>query len=255
MTQIVLVHGNPDIDIIWDPLARELTKAGRGDQLRLSPPGFGAPAPDGFEATPLGYRGWLVAELEALAAPVHLVGHDWGGGHVVNVAMARPDLLRSWTSATIGLFHPDYVWHDFARIWQTAPDGEQWVEEQLADPSKLAGLLVDHGMEPFVADRVASSFDAQMGACILELYRASQQPVLAELGTRLHAAAARPGLVVLPTLDQAVGSDEQRQEAAATAGARVAVLEGANHWWMTVPDQSAVVEALTTFWSDVEASG
>ena len=30
----------------------------------LSPPGFGAPLPDGFAATYLAYRDWLEAELE-----------------------------------------------------------------------------------------------------------------------------------------------------------------------------------------------
>ena len=32
-----------------------------------------------------------------------LVGHDWGGVHVVNVAMSRPDLLRSWCTDVIGI--------------------------------------------------------------------------------------------------------------------------------------------------------
>ena len=43
------------------------------------------PVPDGFGATYLDYRDWLVGELERFDAPVDLVGHDWGGGHVVNV--------------------------------------------------------------------------------------------------------------------------------------------------------------------------
>ncbi|MFJ5100677.1 hypothetical protein [Streptomyces sp. NPDC088554] len=36
------------------------------------------------------YRYWLVAELEAIGTPVHPVGHNWGGGHVVNAAAAPP---------------------------------------------------------------------------------------------------------------------------------------------------------------------
>ena len=79
----VLVHGNPETDAVWDPLLAEL---GRDDVVCLSPPGFGATVGE--------YRDWLVGELEAFDGPVDLVGHDWGGGHVVNVAMARPDLLR-----------------------------------------------------------------------------------------------------------------------------------------------------------------
>ncbi|SFF49810.1 hypothetical protein SAMN04488582_1021088 [Mycobacterium sp. 455mf] len=58
---VVLVHGNPETDAIWGPLVEAL---GRDDVVRLSPPGFGAPLPDGFSATFLAYRDWLEAELE-----------------------------------------------------------------------------------------------------------------------------------------------------------------------------------------------
>ena len=37
---LVLVHGNPETDALWDPLVDAL---GRTDVVRLSPPGFGAP--------------------------------------------------------------------------------------------------------------------------------------------------------------------------------------------------------------------
>jgi pimeloyl-ACP methyl ester carboxylesterase len=253
MTTVVFVHGNPETDIIWDPLAEGLAQAGRTDQVRLSPPGFGSPVPAGFAATPAGYRDWLASELEQIGAPVDLVGHDWGGGHVVNLAMSRPELLRSWASDAIGAFHPDYVWHDVAQIWQTAGEGERWISGRLAArPEELAQMLSSHGMEPVIAGRLAASFDAAMGACILALYRAARQPAMAELGTRLPAAAARPGLALVATADGMVGSIAQRRDAAAMAGARVAALEGAGHWWMTEPDPSAAVSALTRFWSGLE---
>ena len=88
---VCLVHGNPETAAVWDRLAPLLN---RGPVVRLSPPGFGAPVPPGFTATVEEYRRWLVSELERFEQPVDLVGHDWGGGHVVNVAMTRPDLFR-----------------------------------------------------------------------------------------------------------------------------------------------------------------
>jgi pimeloyl-ACP methyl ester carboxylesterase len=45
---VVLVHGNPETDAVWDPLVDALR---RDDLIRLSPPGFGAPLPDGWPAT------------------------------------------------------------------------------------------------------------------------------------------------------------------------------------------------------------
>ena len=60
---VVLVHGNPETAAIWDPLIAAL---GRDDVVTLSPPGFGAPVPDGFGAHSDDYVAWLVGELEAL---------------------------------------------------------------------------------------------------------------------------------------------------------------------------------------------
>lgn len=82
----VFVHGNPESAAIWDELFTHLQ---RKDVVALSPPGFGAPVPAGFDATADAYLAWLVAELEGIDGPVDLVGHDWGGGHVMRVAMRR----------------------------------------------------------------------------------------------------------------------------------------------------------------------
>jgi len=112
----VFVHGVPETTAIWRQL---LTHLSRRDVVTLSPPGFGAPVPDGFAATADAYFDWLVGELERLDGPIDLVGHDWGGGHVLRVAIQRPDLIRSWATDIAGCMDPDYVWHDLARTWQT----------------------------------------------------------------------------------------------------------------------------------------
>jgi pimeloyl-ACP methyl ester carboxylesterase len=246
MTPLVLVHGNPEIDAIWDPLVAALDR----EAIRLSPPGFGAPVPEGFDPSPEAYRAWLAGELEAIGEPVDLVGHDWGGGHVVNVAMTRPELLRTWASDAIGVFHPDYVWHERAQIWQREGDGEEWITQVLAaTPDQLAQSYASRGMARPIALRVAAAFSATTGDAILRLYRAARQPAMAELGEDLAKAAQRPGLVLLATRDDAVGTDDQRREAAATAGAGVAVVEG-GHWWLT--ESAAVTEgaaALRSFWA------
>jgi pimeloyl-ACP methyl ester carboxylesterase len=244
---VVLVHGNPETDAVWGPLVAELR---RDDVVRLSPPGWGAPVPDGWGATLEEYRQWLVGELEAIGGSVDLVGHDWGGGHVANVAMTRPDLLRSWCSDVLGIFEPDYVWHDLAQVWQTPGAGEAAVAAMLADPAGRAQGLVPLGMSPDVAAELAKGFDEGMGRCILGLYRDAAQPAMARLGEHLPAAAARPGLAIQAADDHFVGTDEMRQRAAARAGAQVAVLDGLGHWWM-VQDPARGAEVLTRFWDTV----
>jgi pimeloyl-ACP methyl ester carboxylesterase len=241
----VFVHGNPETAAVWDPLLAEL---GRDDVVRLSPPGFGAPLPPGFDATVGAYRAWLTAELEVIGEPVDLVGHDWGGSHVVGIAMTRPDLLRSWVSDTVGSYEPDYVWHELAAVWQTPGAGEEAVAKDFASPATIRARLESRGIPTALAGRVADGhhFD-DIGRAVLALYRSAAQPVMAELGANLPAAAQRPGLVVIAGADVAVGSPEQRRRGAARAGARVAELPGLGHWWL-VEDPAAGARAISEFW-------
>lgn len=230
---MVLVHGNPETPAVWGPLLDALDPAVREDTVCLAPPGFGAPVPDGFGATVEDYRQWLVGELERFDDPVDLVGHDWGGGHVVTVAMTRPDLLRSWASDVLGLFDPDYVWHDLAHAWQTPGTGEEHVAGLLggSDADRVA-RMAEIGMRRDVAEAMAPHQDEAMQRCILALYRSAAQPVMADLGRDLERAAERPGLALIATGDPFVGVEGIRERAAARAGAEVAVLEGLGHWWM-----------------------
>lgn len=245
---VVLVHGNPETAAVWSPLVAAL---GRDDVARLSPPGFGAPIPDQWGATVEEYRQWLIDELEALGSPVDLVGHDWGGLHAILVAMTRPDLLRSWATDAIGVFDPDYVWHDLAQTWQTPGAGEEAVAMMAtAPPQQRAAQLTSLGLTAEIAEQLAAAYNDTMGRCILALYRSAAQPVMAKLGRTLPAAAQRPGLAVLATEDHYVGSDQMRRRAAERAGARIEVLEGLGHWWM-VQDPARGADVLTRFWASL----
>lgn len=245
---VVLVHGVPETAAVWDLLVDELGQLGVSDLKRLSPPGFGAPVPDGFMATMGGYRDWLVGELEKIAAPVDLLGHDWGGGHVLNVAMTRPDLIGTWVSDVPGIFDAEYVWHDLAQQWQTPEVGEAFVAEFTAmSVADRAAFLAGAGMAGGMADRVAPGIDDVMGRCILTLYRSAAQPVAAKAGEQLEKASARPGLALLPTEDAFVGTDQQPRRAAGRTGAEIAELDGLGHWWMT-EDPSGTARVLADFW-------
>lgn len=246
---VVLVHGNPETDAIWGPLVDAL---GRDDVVRLSPPGFGAPLPDGFPATYLAYRDWLEGALTGIAEPVDVVGHDWGGGHVMNVVMHRPELVRSWASDVLGLFDPDYVWHDLGQVWQTPGDGEQLVETMMGGTiESRTAQMAGYGVPEGIASAIAAGQGPEMGRAILALYRSARQPVLAQAGRALENAATRPGLHLLATEDSFVGSEAMRRRAAERAGARTEVLDGLGHWWM-VQDPARGAAALSRFWQSLD---
>ena len=245
---LVFVHGNPETAAIWGPLLEEL---GRDDVILLSPPGFGAPVPEGFGCTHLEYRDWLADELGRLDGPVDLVGHDWGGGHVLNLVLHRPELVRSWVSDVVGLFDPDYVWHDLAQVWATPGAGEELIEAMLGGTvAERAERNEGLGMPAAVAAEVAAGQDEAMGRSVLALYRSAVQPVLVDAGKHLDVAAQRPGLAILATDDHFVGTEEMRRRTAARAGARVEVLEGLGHWWM-LQDPARAAAALSRFWADL----
>ena len=245
---VVLVHGNPETDAVWDPLAEALD---RDDVIRLSPPGFGAPLPDGWPGGFLDHRDWLETELTRIDGPIDLVGHDWGGNHVVTLMMHRPELVRSWATDIIGVFDPEYVWHDVARVWQTPGDGERLVDAMMGGTlDERTENMIALGMTPSVAAKVAADQGPEMGRALLLLYRSARHPVLAEAGRHLERAAARPGLCLLATDDHYVGTDDIRRRAADRAGARTEVLDGLGHWWM-VQDPHRGAAALTAFWDSL----
>jgi pimeloyl-ACP methyl ester carboxylesterase len=242
----VFVHGNPETPAVWEPLIAEL---GRDDVLNLQLPGFGVPAPAGFGATKEEYVGWLVAELEAIGAPVDLVGHDWGGGFVLRVACTRPDLLTTWVSDVAGLLDPRYVWHDFAQLWQTPGAGEQWVSDTISAPRQdRLDLLQAVGVTADAAAAFADAFDEEMGRCILALYRSAAQPEMVEWGRDAEAASARPGLVLAPTEDPFTGGPDLARRVAERMGARHEPLDGLGHWWM-LGDPSRGARVLEEFWA------
>jgi len=235
----LLVHGNPESSAIWGPLVEHLH---RGDVVALSPPGFGAAVPAEFDGGADAYLGWLIDEVERIDGPIDLVGHDWGGIHVIRLAMARPDLIRSWTTDVAGTMDPDYVWHDRAQIWQTPGEGEQAVASLIgAPPDARAARLESLGLGK-TAPAVAEAINADMGRCILTLYRSAAQPAMKIWGQDLEKAAARPGLVIVPSEDPFTGGESLARRSAARAGGQVEVLHGRGHWWMCEdPAQGAQV--------------
>ena len=97
-------------------------------------------------------------------------------------------------------------------------------------------------MSENVAQRTAAAVNDDMGRCILALYRSAAQPAMTRWGDELPKAAARPGLVLIPTEDHYTGGEVLARRSAERAGARVAVLSGRGHWWMCEdPEQGAKV--------------
>ena len=247
---VVLLHGNPETPIIWEPLIAELR---RTDVVTPQLPGFGCAVPEGFAATKEDYVAWFTGVLEPIVArhgPVDFVGHDWGGGIGMRVVSLRPELFRTWACDALGLFHADFVWHDFAKIWQTPTAGEEYFEQNLATPAEDRVALYEMiGIPRATGERLVAVSDGVMSKCILALYRSAPEAAMKEWGTQLGPAGTLPGLAITALDDPFVRGEDLGGEVADRLGAVRQLLAGQGHWWM-LGDPAAAAAALSTFWAE-----
>ena len=92
----VFVQGNPENSTLWSVLFDELGKRGVSDVVALSPPGFGAPVPEGFDATRTGSHAMCEAvagTLGAMICRLEGLGHWW---MFAGAAPAADALLAHW---------------------------------------------------------------------------------------------------------------------------------------------------------------
>ena len=228
---VVFVHGNPEVAAIWDDLIALLDTP--HEIVTVSPPGFGAPVPDGFGSTAPEYAAWLVDEIDRLDGEVHLVGHDWGGGHVIGALLLRPDRFASVTTDIAGCFAPGYVWHDMAQLWRTPGVGEESVAGMASAPLPDRITLYEGlGMSGAAAKACAEAAD-QMGPSILALYRSADESAMEEIGRAVTELHDKPPLhVIIATDDPYTGGPAKARASARAWGATVHELEGRGHWWM-----------------------
>jgi len=241
---IVFVHGVPETAAIW----RKVRELVGGESVAVALPGFGTPRPDGFTATKDAYADWLVGELDRIGEPVDLVGHDWGALLTYRIATAHGDRLRSWVADVGNVAHPEYVWHEFAQLWQTAGEGEAFVETQASTPvEQRAEGLQGLGVSAADALELASGWDETMGSSILDLYRSATPNIHADWGPWTPTSA--PGLVV-HTANDPFSDEAPARESASLLGADFTVLEGPSHFWpYQAPEKGA--ELLRGFWQTI----
>jgi pimeloyl-ACP methyl ester carboxylesterase len=242
----VLVHGVPETADLW----RRVQSLLGGESVALAMPGFGTPRPSGFGATKDDYVDWLVGELDRLDGPIDLIGHDWGAGLTYRVATAFGDRIHAWSADVANVMHPDYVWHDFAQIWQTPGEGESFFETQLASPPEdQAQVFEAFGVPHDDAVTLAGWADETMGRCILDLYRSATPNPSASWGDG-WAPTPAPGLVLCP-MEDPFGDEVLSRDMATRLGARHELLEGAGHWWpLQAPEAGAGL--LRDFFSSVD---
>ncbi len=236
---VVFVHGVPDTHRVWNRVLEHLE---RDDVVTPDLPGFGCPVPEGFGATKDEYLDWLVDEVEELREPVDLVGHDWGSLLTMRLAGVRPDLVRTWAAGS-GPVHPEWEWHEMAKLWQTPEVGEQVMEAFTSE--SYVRSAPDLGL-PDAEARVAAEFiDETMRDCILRLYR-SAIDVASEWGSDI-AKASGSALTVWGA-DDAFAPARFAGLVAESVGGESLVFDDCGHWW-PIERPAEVARALEDLWA------
>ncbi|MDQ6945705.1 MAG: alpha/beta hydrolase [Actinomycetota bacterium] len=243
---IVFVHGVPETAALWNKLRGLIDR----ESVAVSLPGFGCPRPAEFGATKDDYVEWLLGELSRVEGPIDLVGHDWGAGLTYRIATAHGDMLRSWVADVGNIMHPNYEWHEAAKLWQTPGAGESYFQRQGASgPGPQIALFERMGVPHEDAPGLAGAIDAPMASCILDVYRSAMPNPYSQWSDAWGHTAA-PGLVLNPTEDP-FGQQDMAAEVASMLGAGFETLDGLGHFWpLQGPDVAAA--ALDRFWGSVE---
>ena len=229
---VVLLHGFPERASSW-----------RGVTARLNEAGYRTIAPDqrGYSpgARPRRRRDYamprlaqdVVALIDTLDAPVHLVGHDWGSAVAWTVTAHHPDRIRTLTAISVP--HPEAFLRamrgrQLARSWYMGAFQLPKVPEFLA---RRAGGVMDRAMRAggMTPDEVAR-FRTEIvddGALPggLGWYRGLP-----------FSSQSCPGVRVPTTMVWSTGDDFIDEAGVRACGNHVeapyelVVLEGANHW-------------------------
>jgi len=249
---LLFLHGHPDTAAMWLPIAEQLADSFHCIMPNL--PGFGeSRLKQPFDNT-LANRGQYVEDvLNALniTEKVNIVSHDHGGPFAMTWAVQHPERVHKQVIMN-SLYHAEYRWHFWARLWRTPLLGEYlavitptafgnpiWRRE-LRRGSK--GLPLAHCRETH--DKL--SFAMMLAA--IRLYRASDPQVFNGWQEQFRERVATiPTMVLWGEKDPYLPLDLARSFA--DWGAELLTYPDAGHWLM-VEKPDDVSQQLRRFFND-----
>jgi len=235
---VVLLHGFPERASCWrevTPLLHEQGLRTYAPDQRGYSPGARPPRRRDYSFDKL--EGDVVALLEDIGRPVHLVGHDWGANSGWLVAMHRPELVRTLTAVSVP--HPAAFREALLRSRQVWSSWYMAAFQLPLLPERLAGAsggpfergLRESGKTREELERFREEiveYGALTGA--FNWYRAIPYTGRGSIGSPVEV----PTTLVWSDGDVAVTRAAVDRCAAHVSGPyELRVLEGASHWLPT----------------------
>jgi pimeloyl-ACP methyl ester carboxylesterase len=234
---VVLLHGWPQRATMYDLVTPVLNEAGYRtycpDQRGYSP---GARPRSRFAYRVKQLVADVVALIDEIGQPVHLVAHDWGAAVAWSVAGSHPDKVRSLTVASVG--HPAaYIrsWLNLDQLrksWYIAAFQLPVLPERAL--SKTGGRTEEKlGMTPEALDRFRREYvgdGAVRGG--LNWYRSLPLSAPKDLVRKVSV----PTTLLWSDEDIACGEAQARRTAKHVTGPyELVVLPGVSHW---IPEEA-----------------
>lgn len=228
---LLMLHGNPDSHRLWLPMIERL----KADHDCIAPdlPSFGTSAvPPANDVTLAGFARWVDDLVSAVSPsePVDLICHDIGGFYGLAWAARHPERLRRLV-ITNTLFHADYRWHFWARVWRSglgelsmrAVDWPLIGRVALGVTMRLGGP----GLSRAQIDDTLAGFHATAREQVLRIYRETDPEKFGPWQAALEATIARrPTLVLWGQRDPFIPA----AFADGFGAASVERLPGVGHW-------------------------
>lgn len=246
---VVLLHGFPQRATAWREVEPVLHAAG----LRTYAPDQRGYSPRARPQGRWNYRmrdlvGDVVALVEEIGEPVHLVGHDWGAIVAWGLTTSRPDLVRTLTAVSVP--HPGAMARatmtstQALRSWYFALFNVPFLVDGLvnARPHLLDGWLRGSGMTDEQLDRFHGEIvddGALSGA--LAWYRAMPLSLLPSGRASVSRQVTVPTTYVWSTGDSAISrAAAEACDEFVEADFRYVELDGVSHW---IPEEVPAVLA------------
>jgi len=233
---IILMHGNPDRAQSWEPVINEI---GNGVRI-IAPdfPGFGQsdPLPKGFNLLPQGMAQFWDDFINALNINESIVicVHDFGGSWLLPWVAANPHRVRGLLIMNT-MFHQDFKWHFWARVWQIPLLGELSMLLMNRPLAHYEMSKASPGLSKSIINKTYESMNKVMQKNVLRCYRAYKNPqqVFKEWEEKLELAIKKiPTRVIWGDQDPYV-----QKSFADRFGVEATHLPGHGHWvYMTQPN-------------------
>ena len=133
-------------------------------------------------------------------------------GSCVRLVSTRADLVRSWVCDAAGLGDVDFEWHDFAKIWQTPGEGEEFYRGQARAVPPTSGARSSRCSACRTTPRSRSG-DARPDDGRLHPRRCTDRRVDVgkEWAPDFHDIA-KPGRILIPSDDAFLSADLEPQQ-------------------------------------------